>query len=76
MTLLEQTIANIAPPDTEAAEKIRAQLAAAIHNPSELGDLTTLLTDYAAITGSTTPEKPKKCTSVQLPSRRLATFSV
>ena len=76
MTLLEQTIANIAPPDTEAAEKIRAQLAAAMHNPSELGDLTTLLTDYAAITGSTTPEKPKKCTIVCCADHGVAAMKV
>ena len=64
MTLLEETIANIAPPDTNAADKIRTQLTAAMHNHTALGDLTTLLTDYTAITGSTTPEKPKKCTIV------------
>ena len=76
MTLLEKTIAQIAPPDTKATDAIRRQLETAMHNAAGLGDLEKLLTDYAAILGSTALEKPKKCTIVCCADHGVATMKV
>ena len=76
MTLLEKTIAQIAPPDTKATDAIRRQLETAMHNAAGLGDLEKLLTDYAAILGSTALEKPKKCTIVCCADHGVAAMKV
>lgn len=64
MSLLEDTVAKIQPPDEAAGAAVRARLESLLGAGLPLGALGELLEKYAAITGDDDPSLPKKCTIV------------
>ncbi|MBQ9376847.1 MAG: nicotinate-nucleotide--dimethylbenzimidazole phosphoribosyltransferase [Schwartzia sp.] len=65
MSLLEETIAKIQPPDEAASHAVRAHLAETMGGAEPLGALGELLERYAAITGETeSSAAPQKCVIV------------
>ena len=64
MSLLEDTIAKIQPPDEATGKAVRTRLQELLGADKPLGVLGELLEKYAAITGDEEPSPPKKCTIV------------
>lgn len=64
MSLLDETISKIEPPDEAAIASIESELRQSIGDETGLGELETMLIKYAAIMKSSAPEVPKKCTII------------
>ncbi|WP_462332557.1 nicotinate-nucleotide--dimethylbenzimidazole phosphoribosyltransferase [Schwartzia sp. (in: firmicutes)] len=76
MSLLEDTLAKIQPPDGEAVEHIRTKLGRTIGDETGLGGLKDLLLKYAGTTLSDHPEPPKKCTIICCADHGVAAMKV
>ena len=76
MTLLEETIAHIQPPDETASAAVARQLETATGEDIGLGALKTLLMKYAAITQTAAPPHPKKCTIICCADHGVAAMKV
>lgn len=76
MSLLEETIARIQPPDDFAIQAIERQLTTERGGDIGLGELKSLLLKYAAITRATAPEKPKKCAIICCADHGVAAMKV
>ncbi|MBR0283837.1 MAG: nicotinate-nucleotide--dimethylbenzimidazole phosphoribosyltransferase [Selenomonadaceae bacterium] len=64
MTLLEETIRQIVPPDRQISAEVEKQLFQSFPNAGTLGALKELLLQYTGIVGNAAPELPKKCTII------------
>ena len=64
MSLLDETIARIAPPDGEAASSVEHRLRELFPQGEKLGILRSMLLQYAGIMGEIHPEPPKRCTVI------------
>ena len=64
MTLLEETIRQIVPPDRQTAEEAEKRLFQSFPKAESLGALKDLLLRYVGIVGTPTPELPRKCTVI------------
>ena len=76
MTLLEETIAHIQPPDETASAAVAGQLETSTGEDIGLGALKTLLMKYAAITQTAAPPHPKKCTIICCADHGVAAMKV
>ncbi len=77
MSLLEETLVRIEPPDEAAAAAIERRLAARLESGGlELGELRILLTKYAAITRTAEGETPGKCTIICCADHGVAAMKV
>ena len=76
MSLLEDTIAKIQPPDEAAGKAVRARLESMLGGGGPLGALGELLEKYAAITGSDAPSTLKKCTIICCADHGVAEMNV
>lgn len=59
MSLLNQTIKKIMPPDQRAIKFVKNKLSQTMTNPDGLGELQNILLRYVGITGQIKPEIPK-----------------
>lgn len=64
MSLLEDTLKKIQPPDEAVINSITDEISRGIPDGAGMGALGELLIKYAAITGETRPVPPKKCTII------------
>ena len=76
MSLLEDTIAKIQPPDEAAGGAVRARLEKALGGAAPLGALGELLEKYAAITGAEAPVELKKCAIICCADHGVAEMNV
>ena len=59
MSLLNQTIKKIMPPDQRAIKFVKNKLSQTMTNPDGLGELQNILLRYVGITGQIKPESQK-----------------
>ncbi len=76
MSLLQDTIAKIQPPDEAAGSAVRARLGKLLGGGNPLGALGELLEKYVAITGNETAAAPKKCTIICCADHGVAEMNV
>lgn len=76
MSLLEDTIAKIQPPDDAAGGEVRARLEDALGGAAPLGALGELLEKFAAITGKEAPAEIKKCAIICCADHGVAEMNV
>jgi len=76
MSLLQDTLARITPPDEAAIERIEAALNAAMPGGTGLGALRELLLKYAAIYGTEAPDIPQKATIICCADHGVAAMKV
>lgn len=76
MSLLQDTIAKIQPPNHEAIERIRGKLNHIVGEGSGLGGLRDLLLKYQGITLSDEPKFPKKATIICCADHGVAAMKV
>ena len=76
MSLLEDTIAKIQPPNEAAGSAVRSRLEELLGGGKPLGALGELLEKYVAITGDESPSAPKKCTIVCCADHGVAEMNV
>ena len=76
MSLLNQTIRKILPPDQRAIKFVRHKLAQTMTNPDGLGELQNILLRYVGITGQINPEIPKKFTIIACADHGVAEMNV
>lgn len=76
MSLLQDTIAKIQPPDEAAESAVRSRLEELLGEGKPLGALGELLEKYVAITGEESPSAPKKCTIVCCADHGVAEMNV
>ena len=76
MSLLNQTIKKILPPDQRAIKFVENKLAQTMTNADGLGELKNLLLRYVGITGQIHPEIPKKFTIITCGDHGVAEMNV
>lgn len=76
MSLLNQTIRKILPPDQRAIKFVKNKLAQTMTNPDGLGELQNILLRYVGITGQINPEIPKKFTIIACADHGVAEMNV
>ena len=76
MSLLEETLAGIAPLDTSASSAVAARLKELLPRSEELGVLREMLLQYAGITGQVHPAPPKRCTIICCADHGVAAMKV
>lgn len=76
MSLLQDTIARILPPDTRAIKFVETKLDKTMSNSGGLGELKELLLRYTGITGQINPEIPKKFTIITCADHGVAEMNV
>lgn len=76
MSLLNQTLRKIFPPDQKAIKFVETKLNDTMTNPEGLGELKQLLLRYVGITGQIIPEIPKKCTIITCADHGVAEMNV
>ena len=76
MSLLENTIAKIQPPDEADGKGVRARLASLLGEGEPLGALGELLEKYAAIVGKEPPIERKKCAIICCADHGVAEMNV
>ena len=76
MSLLEDTIAKIQPPDDAAGGEVRARLEDALGGAAPMGALGELLEKFAAITGKEAPAEIKKCAIICCADHGVAEMNV
>lgn len=76
MSLLNQTIKKIMPPDQRAIKFVKNKLSQTMTNPDGLGELQNILLRYVGITGQIKPEIPKKLTIITCADHGIAEMNV
>ncbi len=76
MSLLNDTIAKIQPPNERAGKAVRSRLREKLGSDAPLGALGELLEKYVAITDNETPSIPKKCTIICCADHGVAEMNV
>ena len=76
MSLLQDTIARIQPPDEAAGRAVRLRLENLLGPGNPLGALGALLEKYVAITGNETSSAPKKCAMICCADHGVAEMNV
>lgn len=76
MSLLNQTIKKIMPPDQRAIKFVKNKLSQTMTNPDGLGELQNILLRYVGITGQINPEIPKKLTIIACSDHGVAEMNV
>lgn len=76
MSLLNQTIRKILPPDQRAIKFVKNKLSQTMTNPDGLGELQNILLRYVGITGQINPQIPKKMTIITCADHGVAEMNV
>ncbi len=76
MSLLNETLKKILPPDKKAIDFVNNKLQKTMTNPDGLGELKNLLLRYVGITGQINPEIPKKFTIITCGDHGVAEMNV
>ena len=76
MSLLDDTLARIQPPDDAAGGEVRARLGKILGGAALMGALGELLEKFAAITGKEAPAEIKKCAIICCADHGVAEMNV